>query len=97
MQPRNRGARPHWHPASERYTTGDRLEAATYNGWKIRKIDARRHVLGSGRHVIVYYLELERNHETAKMRLVSTPFIEKYLAQALRLLLRTELKVVNVG
>jgi hypothetical protein len=85
VQLRNKWARLHWHSASERYTTGDRLEAAVHNGWAICRIDAETCVLGGGgRQVIVYQLELV-DHETAQMRLVSNPFIERYLAQASRL------------
>lgn len=87
----------HWHPASEVFTTGDRLASALHDGWTICGIEPLAYTLGSGRRVTVYLLELKRNREVVHARVISNPVIERFLAHVPRLLPQRVVEVVNVG
>ena len=86
----------HWHPASESFMTGDQLASALHDGWAICRIEPLAHSLPSGRQVTVYLLELKRNREVARMRVISNPVIKRFLAHVPRLLPRRADRIADV-
>ncbi|MGQ9889854.1 MAG: hypothetical protein ACUVSX_15420 [Aggregatilineales bacterium] len=81
----------HWCPRSQRFTGGDALLTYLDEGWEI-KPEAFYEEFGQtgGRRVTVYYFELRRGEETARMPVISNPFVE-HLIHAL------DLKMCPVG
>jgi hypothetical protein len=81
----------HWSPQSEQYASGDALLQALDDGWQVKGVIFRQEVwLAGGRRTYVYHVELERDGETIKMKMVHNPFIT-------RLIYRFNVQVVRLN
>jgi len=66
----------HWCPRSEKYAGGDALVSLLNAGWQVQKpILYENAWLNGGRHVTVYYFELEKNNDYVKMPVLANPFV----------------------
>ena len=72
--------RRHWHPYSETFSGGDSLLTALHEGWKIKGIFHQHHQF-SGRKKSIYHILLQKNNETAVMRVICNPFVENFVAK----------------
>jgi hypothetical protein len=72
----------HWHAPSEKYTGGDSLLTALYQGWTISNIVySEAHWYAGTRCVIVYYFELTREGVTVVMPVITNPYVERLIAE----------------
>lgn len=71
----------HWHPQSETYCGADSLLTAFSRGWQMPKAIVRYSHVASGRSILVYYIMLKQEDQTALMCLISNPFVERFLQQ----------------
>ncbi|RMF79093.1 MAG: hypothetical protein D6737_12725 [Chloroflexi bacterium] len=89
----------HWDPHSEKYARGDQFITALHTGWRVDEVVVAElcedHWFANGtRCVMVYHFTLQRDDETMVMPVISTPYIERLLANSpLRISSSAEVKV----
>ena len=73
----------HWHALSERYTGGDALLTALYNGWEmIGEIVRESHWYAGMRSVTVYRVSLRRDDEQQTMRIIHNPYVSRLVHES---------------
>ena len=73
----------HWHAPSERYTGGDALLTALYNGWEMVGEIIRENFWYAGmRCVTVYTITLSRNGDNQSMRVIHNPYVSRLVNQS---------------
>lgn len=80
----------HWHAHSETFSGGDSLLTALRDGWQIQAI-YHQWYQPSGRTTSVYHMILQQgtaaqgtetqDTETAIMRIISNPFVERFVSR----------------
>jgi hypothetical protein len=66
----------HWSPRSEKYSGGDSLLTALYNGWELNETIYVEEAWHTGmRHAPLYHFELERDGETETMVVIDNPYV----------------------
>jgi hypothetical protein len=74
------GKTRHWSPQSEPYASGEALLQALESDWKVDGVIFRQEVpLGGDRRTYVYHVNLRRDHEQMKMKMVHNPFIARLI------------------
>jgi hypothetical protein len=72
----------HWCPVSQEYAGGDALLTALNRGWQFAGLIFRQDVWrGDSRRVSIYHIDLTRDSQTVRMRVITNPFVERFLSE----------------
>lgn len=79
----------HWHPESEKYSSGDALLTALYSGWELSPVCYREEHWHAGVRVVhVYHFNLMLDGQTRTIPVVNNPYVER---------LATAMEIENIG
>lgn len=74
------GKTRHWSPQSEPYASGEALLQALESGWQVDGVIFQQEVpLGGDRRTYVYHVNLKRDDEQMKMKMVHNPYITRLI------------------
>ncbi len=72
----------HWHARSQKYAGGDSLATALHLGWELKPVVfTELHWFSGARHNTIFHFELTRDGENQSMSVISTPYVEKLIAE----------------